>query len=348
EGRSLESRLGFTYARGNPAALPFWKLEGELTRAADEVQSWAPDYTLTFGGTYRFHLGDSPGAWAATLYGSLSTYPGTASFDTGHLRLGLAYEARVPEKRLFYRVGLAEEWSLDLTGRFTAEAQVESGLGPTGTIAAYTRLAGDSFSLGLKMVQKFGFSIPRPHATISGLVYQDLDGDETADPEEPGIAGAWVTLDGARVVRTAADGRWTMTGVPPGAYQIEAVCDFDPTYRSRLGAVSVAVKAGDSAQLAFPVWRLTILAGRIFVDRDNDGTYGPADRPLAEATVALVRPDGSVEKTAAAQDGFFSFPDLEPGEYRLSAALGGDLAEEVAMPEEVTVNVAQEGYLSVD
>ncbi|MGQ9780438.1 MAG: OmpA family protein [Bacillota bacterium] len=348
-GSKLEHRLGFTYTRGNYATSSFWRLEGELVRAAEEAASWAPDYTLILGGTYRFRGEESKGTWTASLFGSLSTHPGATSFfDAGHLRLGLSYETRVPEKNLLYRLTLAEEWALELPGIFTAEAQVESGLGNNGTIAGYARLAENSFSLGLKMVQKFGFSIPRPHATISGLVYQDLDGDETADPEEPGIAGAWVILNGARVVRTAADGRWTMTGVPPGKHEIGILCDFDPTYRSRKGKVSVEVKAGDTVQLSFPVWRLTTLAGRVFVDRDGDDAYGSADRPLTEATVILTRPDGREEKASPAQDGFFSFPDLAPGNYRLSAAIPEELAEEVAAPQEITVAVAQEGWLAVD
>ncbi|NLG83431.1 MAG: OmpA family protein [Firmicutes bacterium] len=347
-GDKLEHRLGFTYTWRSRATSSSWQLEGELIRAAEEAATWAPDYTLILGSTYRFHPEESRGIWTVSLFGNLSTSADATSFATDYLRLVLSHDRHLPEENLFYRLALAEEWTPDRPGTFTAETQVEKGLGNNGTLTGYARLADNSFSLGLKMVQKFGFSIPRPHATIGGLVYQDLDGDETADPEEPGVAGAWVILNGARLVRTAADGRWIMTGVPPGKHEIGVLCDFDPALRSKKGTVAVEVKAGDTAQLDFPIWRLTTLAGRLFLDRNGDGAYDPADRPLAEATVTLLLPDGREEKVSPAQDGFFSFPDLAPGEYRLSATLPEELAGEVDAPREIKLTVAQEGWLAVD
>jgi uncharacterized repeat protein (TIGR01451 family) len=63
-------------------------------------------------------------------------------------------------------------------------------------------------------------------ASVGGVVYDDLNGNGTQDPGEPGIGGVTVALLdslGAAVGTrtTAADGSYSFTGLTPGVYSVE-------------------------------------------------------------------------------------------------------------------------------
>ncbi len=72
---------------------------------------------------------------------------------------------------------------------------------------------------------------PAP-VTLSGVVYDDRDGDGHRGPNEPGRQGEMVFLDLKRdgvpdvtdpFTFTDADGRWQFDGLPPGEYRVAAV-----------------------------------------------------------------------------------------------------------------------------
>ncbi|GMA91155.1 SdrD B-like domain-containing protein [Homoserinibacter gongjuensis] len=101
-----------------------------------------------------------------------------------------------------------------------------------------------------------------PLAAIAGVVYDDLDGDGTRDPGEPGIAGAQVSLSGDATQgpqTTGADGVFRFDGLEPGEYvltQSEATGFIDA--RETLGSAggtlvapnrieSIVVAAGELA-----------------------------------------------------------------------------------------------------
>ncbi|MCH8994212.1 MAG: hypothetical protein IH959_04505, partial [Chloroflexi bacterium] len=68
---------------------------------------------------------------------------------------------------------------------------------------------------------------PPATATISGVVFDDLDGNGVRDDGEPGLPDKAVTLvEGAtlkRAVRTEADGSYSMDGLAPGEYVLNVV-----------------------------------------------------------------------------------------------------------------------------
>jgi hypothetical protein len=60
-------------------------------------------------------------------------------------------------------------------------------------------------------------------ATVSGEVFLDANDNRRLDPGETGIAGITIALDGAAVTTTDANGKFTVTGLGPGAHTISEV-----------------------------------------------------------------------------------------------------------------------------
>jgi hypothetical protein len=177
-----------------------------------------------------------------------------------------------------------------------------------------------------------------PLAAISGVVYDDLDGDGVRDPGEPGIAGAQVSLSGDAVqgpVTTGADGVFRFDGLEPGEYvltQVEAAGYLDALETlGSVGGVLVApntidgivVGAGELADgYLFGDVRAASLAGIVFADTDGDGTQDAGEAGIPGVTVTLTGVDlfgdpVSLSLTTAL-GGAYSFTDLLPGTYTVT------------------------------
>jgi hypothetical protein len=65
-------------------------------------------------------------------------------------------------------------------------------------------------------------------ASISGVVYVDVDNDGFCDPQEIRLPNVPITIEGpvTRVVTTAADGLYYADGLPPGTYSISETQPF--------------------------------------------------------------------------------------------------------------------------
>ena len=74
-------------------------------------------------------------------------------------------------------------------------------------------------------------NLPMPGG-VSGVKWNDLDGDGTQDPNEPGVAGVYIyaDMDGSGTIAigepaavTAADGSYVINGIPAGSVAIREV-----------------------------------------------------------------------------------------------------------------------------
>lgn len=182
-----------------------------------------------------------------------------------------------------------------------------------------------------------------PLAAIAGVVYDDLDGDGTRDPGEPGIAGAQVSLSGDATrgpQTTGADGVFRFDGLEPGEYvltQSEATGYLDA--RETLGSAggtlvvpnrieSIVVAAGELADgYLFGDVRAASLSGVVFVDTDDDGTQDAGEAGIPGVTVTLTGTDlfGAAVSLVEASglDGAYSFTDLLPGTYTVTETQPG-------------------------
>src|SRR5262245_19648660 len=113
----------------------------------------------------------------------------------------------------------------------------------------------------------------RVPATISGTVFNDLDGDGVRDPGEPGLAGRTVTLYApagpvAREAVTDAAGNYQFTNLPALTYTVQPTGRAGwPTTAPAAGAYVVSLANGATA------------SGRDF------GLHGDGAAPAATITV---------------------------------------------------------------
>lgn len=152
--------------------------------------------------------------------------------------------------------------------------------------------------------------------TVTGVVFEDLDGDGTLDDAERGLAGVAVRLSGAgstRTAATAADGRYRFDGVAPGTYTVE---ETDPAgFGSTTPNLrSVSVSPGGAATANFGDQPVGTIGGVVFVDLNGNGLQDLGEAGLAGATVRLGGNGFNRTETSRA-DGTYLFTGLTAGIY---------------------------------
>ncbi len=189
----------------------------------------------------------------------------------------------------------------------------------------------------------------RPVQTISGMVFEDTNGNGRPDPGEPGIGGVQLLLlaaaDESLVAGTATDGSglYVFADVPAGAYLVrQAVPDAYtvltvngvPPRPSLLGTPtppdfvtkSVQIVEGGAASASFANNVVGQLSGMVFDDLDGSGSPSTGEPGLGGAILEVRRADTGVlvKSTTTAGNGLYQVSDLPVGSYRVTQlALAG-------------------------
>lgn len=183
-------------------------------------------------------------------------------------------------------------------------------------------------------------------ATITGFVWEDLDGDGIQDGGELGIDGIAVTLlDGTNAVvdttATAGGGLYTFTNVVPGSYRIEVTLptppptytfspmdaggndnldsDIDPlTGRTAL----LAIASNATIDIDAGMYAFGTIGDLVWLDLDQDGIQDVGEPGQNGVTVNLYNFNGTVliQSTVTAGGGLYSF-NVPAGSYTLEVVL---------------------------
>ena len=196
---------------------------------------------------------------------------------------------------------------------------------------------------------------------VSGLVWNDLNGDILPDSGEPVLGGVLITLKTfsnqfVGSANTAADGRFRFANLTPGQYRLE---ETDPAgYVSPPGSPNLVifqVAAGQEITINFadnaaptPTPTLTPtptatpntgrIYGRVWHDLNHNGVPEADEPGLVGVTIRLhqdlfgdakLQPDDIVLATiTTGADGAFSFDQLSPGPY---------IVEQVDWPQNISI-----------
>jgi serine-aspartate repeat-containing protein C/D/E len=184
------------------------------------------------------------------------------------------------------------------------------------------------------------FGTFRP-ASISGVVFNDVDADGDQGPGEDGLADRTVFVDldddgeldpGEPETTTDADGNWTIDGLAPGDYVVRELppsgwtCSAPPTCTH-----PVTLSSNEDATLTGGFANVDItpatLSGTVFHDLNGDGTRDPGEDGLAGKAVYLDLDDnGNLDSgepsTTTAADGSWSITGILPGDYVLRELAG--------------------------
>jgi uncharacterized repeat protein (TIGR01451 family) len=158
---------------------------------------------------------------------------------------------------------------------------------------------------------------------ISGMKFEDLNGNGAKDSGEPGLAGWTIKLmNGATEVAsavTADDGSYSFTGIVPGSYTVEEVLQAGwlQTYPAAPGthAINLVPGANGPKDLDFGNWKTTGLSGMKFEDLNANGVKDSGELGLSGWTIRLMNGATEVANTVTAADGSYSFAGVVPGSY---------------------------------
>jgi subtilase family serine protease len=167
---------------------------------------------------------------------------------------------------------------------------------------------------------------------LSGVKFEDMDGDGARDDGEAGLAGWTLFLDadndgaldeGESSTVSGEDGAYSFTDLTPGEYVVREVAraGWVQTQPGGDGSRAVTVVSDETAAgVDFGNFALAQIGGQKFNDLDADGVRDEGEDGLAGWTIQLDRNgDGGVEATATTDEyGYYRFTDLGPGSYRIT------------------------------
>ncbi|HEX8556515.1 MAG TPA: SdrD B-like domain-containing protein [Pyrinomonadaceae bacterium] len=269
--------------------------------------------------------------------------------------------------------------------RFVAESRYDSGAafaherrGVTTTFSAVARLdaahsvrvsGSRSFAfdggqgrtaLTFSFIRRFGipgggFGLAKllglDRGKVEGRAFLDLDADGSDDPEEPGVAGLTVRLDGLRSATTDARGRYSFTSVAPGGHTVALVSDRLGV-SLRAGAATeqtVTLGARQTASVSFGLSNFGSVGGRVFNDLYLAGATDAAGAPGLRGLRVLLR-GANVASLTTDASGLYEFRNLAPGSYTLEvdpASLPADFRAPERLSWPMTLSPLQDFFMDI-
>jgi len=211
--------------------------------------------------------------------------------------------------------GIYQFTSVD-PGTYTVESTI-----PTGFAATTPNSVSVTIGSGGSASANFGF---QGQGTVSGSVFDDINGDGIQQGAEPGLAGVTITLTNLNTSATetsvsVGDGSYLFTSVAAGSYTVAATTPsgFNPTTST---SKAVVVTAGSSASANFGFQEQSTVTGVIFNDHNGNGAQDPAESGITGITITLVKSGGGTSTTTSLGNGTYSFSGLSAGTYTVSSA----------------------------
>jgi len=157
-------------------------------------------------------------------------------------------------------------------------------------------------------------------ATITGTVFNDLNGNGVQDLGEPGLAGRMVYLDlngsgqyesNDPSATTDASGGYTIADVSPGAYVVGEVLPAG-SHATTAPSVSLTVSAGASAAANFGATDTATISGAVVLQ--SVPGIATSDSPSGFEIILTQQVKGSIRRftTESNSGGSFSFTNLQP------------------------------------
>lgn len=171
------------------------------------------------------------------------------------------------------------------------------------------RLAGPwRFSLGA--TRSFGLPLPVARTpVVSGVIYEDLDGDGVRRPGDPGVPGVAVQFGH---LQTTTDARGHFRFYDGGAGGDLSV---DPAALPIGVTVGPGTEMASRGRTAIPLVRTASLEIRLFLDRNGNGAMDPDEARAPGLVVSVRDQDGTSRDAVSDGTGRVRFGALPPGTY---------------------------------
>ncbi len=249
-------------------------------------------------------------------------------------------------------------------GTYTVVVTPPGGLTATFDVDGIATLGRSTVTLNNgdhRLDVDFGYRVTPPLlARIAGVVWNDADGNGSANNGETGLTGLSVVLNRAgSVVATAttdASGAYAFSNIPTGTYTVSVVpstywgATYDIDGIGTPNAAALAVAAGEHRngvdfgyQYAPPPGSL---GDRVWNDANGNGVQDVGETGLAGVVVALYDADGTQLATVTTDGGgYYGFQGVSAGNYSIAIGAAqywdatGDL-DGVGTPNQAGVTVA--------
>lgn len=148
-------------------------------------------------------------------------------------------------------------------------------------------------------------------ATISGIVFEDTNGNGVQDITEQGIGGVTVNLSGIGHATTDNAGLYIFSGIPNNNYTLSV--GTVPNYLASPDQ-NVSVAAGASANANFALVLPGVIYGRLYIDSNQDLSSQESELAVANTQV-LITGTGVDRYTFTDSDGYYQFESLNAQAY---------------------------------
>jgi len=184
------------------------------------------------------------------------------------------------------------------------------------------------FTIEQGKAQRADFGLA-PRSEVTGIVFNDLDGDGEYDLTDTGVRKVKVTLDGA-AARTNQSGVYVFSDVLAGEHTVSLDFGTLPEGFLPSGKLkrTVTVFEGIRYELHFPLRAQRALTGRVFLDKNHNGVLEPG-----EDGIGRVRVQWGGLPVLTDEEGWYLFPETAVGEQELTvdpATLPAGTAEPAA------------------
>ncbi|XZE22515.1 SdrD B-like domain-containing protein [Pirellulaceae bacterium SH449] len=273
---------------------------------------------------YRFENGQ----YVPTGHQTVTNAQGHYVFGTSLGLMPGKYQIRQTQPTGFFSVG-AIPGLLDGTGPLGATVSTDKDI-----------LIDIEVPLGDTHGTNLDFAEAQP-IEISGFVYHDRNNNGIKEAGEEGIGDVEIQIISissigapvSQTIRTAADGSYRLTGLPPGLYRI--VQTQPAGYidgKDALGRVNGQPRGtmsndlfsniridGNEVAVEYNFGELlpATISGTVYHDANDDGIMQPNEVGIPNALVRLVASDGSITEKFTDAFGRYSFGGLHPGTYTI-------------------------------
>lgn len=275
-------------------------------------------------------------------------------------RVNFAGDIRYNSSQIFEREQRSLIASVDMNLQLDAANSVQvSGsrsfaLSTPGRQSAFTVSYVHRFGAGSGGGMQFSRLFGLERGVIQGRVFIDLNGNGNDDPEEPGVAGMKIQIDGNRSATTDQRGSFRFQ-MNSGAYNVAFISDeLGLRWRATTSTEQhVSLSARQTVNVSFGVSNYGSVQGRVFNNLSPKGEEEAGSRHgVAGVNVSLVRQDnaGSTRTVGVERNGDYRFSNLAPGSYAVEidrASLPADFHVPAQTSWIVTIAPLQNVYLDL-
>ncbi len=201
------------------------------------------------------------------------------------------------------------------------------------------------YSLIFRLEHQDLYFLPSPWSGIHGKAFVDLNRNGIYEPNEPGLAGLPVLLNGSEAAISKEDGSWeiSFTSVGRQILDFPAQCQ---NYYTLEAKKELSTEPNKSVFVLVPYFPPTEIQGRLFIDTNRNNNFDAGEKGLSGTVIAIFdRNHQLIIEKSTTSDGAFFFT-LLPGEYLLELK-EESLADYYLLPEPLPFKVTTASPLTL-